>query len=196
MTIKLVPSGSTVFTVALVSFLSFLTISPSVAETPSSRPRQVKPSTPKEIREVKSDETLQPGAEIVPVTKVKSIGATLLENAQAEASKSFIQGFVATAYSLRGRTATGQYVSKGMIAADRKVLPLGSRVRLEAGNYSGEYTVTDTGARIRGRKIDIWMPSSSEAFRFGRRLVKLTVLNYSGRSRNLVKKDVLIRAKR
>jgi 3D (Asp-Asp-Asp) domain-containing protein len=86
--------------------------------------------------------------------------------------------YVATAYSLRGRTASGRMVSKGLIAADPRLLPLGSRVRLEAGGYSGEYLVADTGGAIRGRRIDIWTPSSSEAMRFGRRAVKLTVLSY------------------
>jgi 3D (Asp-Asp-Asp) domain-containing protein len=84
--------------------------------------------------------------------------------------------FTATAYSLRGRTASGKPVARGLIAADRRVLPIGTRVRLEAGSYSGEYTVADTGGAVRGRKIDIWMPSSREAMRFGRRPVKLTVL--------------------
>jgi 3D (Asp-Asp-Asp) domain-containing protein len=69
-------------------------------------------------------------------------------------------------------------VSKGLIAADPRLLPLGSRVRLEAGGYSGEYLVADTGGAIRGRRIDIWTSSSSEAMRFGRRAVKLTVLSY------------------
>jgi 3D (Asp-Asp-Asp) domain-containing protein len=84
--------------------------------------------------------------------------------------------FTATAYSLRGRTASGGYVRRGIIAADRRVLPLGTRVRLEAGSYSGEYVVADTGGAVRGRKIDIWMPQTSEAMRFGRRPVRLTVL--------------------
>ncbi len=91
--------------------------------------------------------------------------------------------YVATAYSLRGRTASGQMVSKGVIAADPRVLPLGSRVRLEAGAYSGEYLVADTGGMIRGRRIDIWTPSSREAMRFGRRPVKLTVLSLGGKKR-------------
>jgi len=30
---------------------------------------------------------------------------------------------------------------------------------------------------VRGRRIDIWTPSSREAMRFGRRTVKLTVLS-------------------
>ncbi|HYH85189.1 MAG TPA: 3D domain-containing protein [Pyrinomonadaceae bacterium] len=94
---------------------------------------------------------------------------------EAEASSPTLT-FTATAYSLRGRTASGKTVARGLIAADRKVLPIGTRVRLEAGSYSGEYTVADTGGAVRGRKIDIWMPSTSEAMRFGRRAVKLTVL--------------------
>ena len=89
------------------------------------------------------------------------------------------QTFTATAYSLRGRTASGKHVGKGVIAADHRVLPLGTRVRLEAGSYSGEYLVADTGGAMRGRKIDVWVPNNKEAFRFGRRGVKLTVLNYS-----------------
>lgn len=84
--------------------------------------------------------------------------------------------FVATAYSLRGRTASGRPVSRGVIAADSRVLPLGTRVRVEAGSYSGEYLVADTGGGVRGRKIDIWVSDAREAARFGRRPIKLTVL--------------------
>ena len=91
--------------------------------------------------------------------------------------------YVATAYSLRGRTASGRPVAKGLIAADPRHLPLGSRVRLEAGAYSGEYLVADTGALVRGRRIDIWTPTSREAMRFGRRTVKLTVLSLGSRRR-------------
>jgi 3D (Asp-Asp-Asp) domain-containing protein len=95
--------------------------------------------------------------------------------AEKEASSPAV-AFTATAYSLRGRTASGQAVSRGFIAADRRVLPIGTRVRLEAGFYSGEYVVADTGGSVRGRKIDIWVPSTGEAMRFGRRPIKLTVL--------------------
>jgi 3D (Asp-Asp-Asp) domain-containing protein len=86
--------------------------------------------------------------------------------------------YVATAYSLRGKTASGRMVGRGLIAADPRVLPLGSRVRLDHPGYSGEYLVADTGGMIRGKRIDIWTPSSGEAMRFGRRTVKLTVLSY------------------
>jgi 3D (Asp-Asp-Asp) domain-containing protein len=92
-----------------------------------------------------------------------------------------MQTFVATAYSLRGKTASGKYTCKGLIAADLRVLPIGTRVRVEAGNYSGEYLVADSGGAVRGKKIDIWVPSTREAMRFGRRTVKLTVLSYGKR---------------
>ena len=91
--------------------------------------------------------------------------------------------YLATAYSLKGRTASGKPVSKGIIAADPRVLPLGSRVKLEAGDWSGEYLVADTGGMVRGRRIDIWTASSREAMRFGKRHVKLTVLKLGGKKR-------------
>jgi 3D (Asp-Asp-Asp) domain-containing protein len=92
--------------------------------------------------------------------------------------------YVATAYSLRGRTASGLMVSKGIIAADPRVLPLGSRVKIEAGTWSGEYLVADTGGMVRGKRIDIWTPSTREAMRFGRRTVKLTILSLGGKKRS------------
>lgn len=95
--------------------------------------------------------------------------------ADAEATSPAVT-YTATAYSLRGRTASGRPVARGIIAADRSVLPIGTHVRVSAGSYSGDYVVADTGGAVRGRKIDIWVPSTSEAVRFGRRPVKLTVL--------------------
>ncbi|HEX8162931.1 MAG TPA: 3D domain-containing protein [Pyrinomonadaceae bacterium] len=89
--------------------------------------------------------------------------------------------YTATAYSLSGRTASGATVRRGFIAADHRVLPLGSLVRIDAGDYSGEYLVADRGSAVRGRLIDIWVPSTREAMRFGRRPVRLTVLSFGPR---------------
>ena len=91
------------------------------------------------------------------------------------------ESFEATAYSLHGRTASGAVTASGMIAADPRVLPIGSRVRIEAGSYTGEYVVADTGGAVKGKRIDIWTPSTREAMRFGRRTVKLTVLHLAGK---------------
>ena len=83
--------------------------------------------------------------------------------------------FTATAYCLQGRTASGAGVRRGVIAADPRVLRLGSRISLGAGAYSGSYLVADTGGAVKGRKLDIWVPSCAEARRFGRRTVQVFV---------------------
>jgi len=82
--------------------------------------------------------------------------------------------FSATAYCLQGRTAMGHGVRRGIIAADPRVLKLGSRITVNGGGYSGTYLVSDTGGKIKGRRLDIWMPSCSEARRFGRRNVQVS----------------------
>ena len=84
--------------------------------------------------------------------------------------------FNATAYCLKGRTASGIDTRPGVIAADPRVLPLGTVVHLRAGRYTGTYTVMDTGGRIRGRIVDVYVPTHREAMEFGRRQVKIKVI--------------------
>jgi len=81
--------------------------------------------------------------------------------------------FSATAYCLSGRTALGHGVRRGIIAADPRVLKLGSKITIGAGPYSGTYLVSDTGGSIKGKRLDIWVPNCSEARRFGRRTVQV-----------------------
>lgn len=89
---------------------------------------------------------------------------------------SFKGSFSATAYCLQGRTAMGHGVRRGIVAADPRVLRLGSKILINGGGYSGQYLVSDTGGGIKGRELDIWVPSCAEARRFGRRTVTVTLL--------------------
>jgi 3D (Asp-Asp-Asp) domain-containing protein len=98
------------------------------------------------------------------------------EEKSANSSSKNAGGFNATAYCLRGRTANGGSVRRGVVAADPRVLPLGTRIYLNAGAYSGNYIVADTGGGVKGRKLDIWVPNCSEAMRFGRRNVSVNIL--------------------
>ena len=171
-------------------FLSslFLSAQPSLAETLFSqfqkqsvpRPADQQPAAGGLVSSTagKPSEITEEASEPVIAAKTPTAAAT---NPNAAIPESEAVLYIATAYSLRGKTASGRYVSQGIIAADPRILPLGSRVRLEAGRWSGEYLVADTGGAIRGRKIDIWTPSSREAMKFGRRKVKLTVLSYPPR---------------
>ena len=83
----------------------------------------------------------------------------------------------ATAYAQHGITKSGAKTRRGIIAADPRVLPIGTKVKVtNAGPYSGQYVVKDTGKKIKGRKIDVFMPSHREAKRFGVKNVKVKVV--------------------
>ena len=86
------------------------------------------------------------------------------------------KAFTATAFNLKGRMASGGSVRRGIVAADTRVLPLGTRIQISAGAYSGTYTVADTGGAVKGNILDIWMPTPAEKRRFGRRTVSVYVL--------------------
>ncbi|PYS98335.1 MAG: hypothetical protein DMF63_16930 [Acidobacteria bacterium] len=106
----------------------------------------------------------------------KLVKKTVSEGKVTTAGSANRGSFTATAYCLQGRTAMGHGVRRGIIAADPRLLRLGSRVNLGAGAYSGQYLVSDTGGGIKGRRIDIWVPSCAEARRFGRRTVQIGIL--------------------
>jgi 3D (Asp-Asp-Asp) domain-containing protein len=100
----------------------------------------------------------------------------LQQNNQATVNLSAAQNYRATAYCLKGRTAIGGGVRRGIVAADPRVLPLGTRIQISAGSYSGTYTVADTGGAVRGKILDIWVPTCGEAVRFGRKTVSVSVV--------------------
>lgn len=61
-----------------------------------------------------------------------------------------------------------------IIAVDPSVIPLGSRVWVEG---YGEAIAGDTGSAIKGYKIDVLMPSKAAALSWGRKTVKVIILN-------------------
>jgi 3D (Asp-Asp-Asp) domain-containing protein len=165
---------------------TLLFTSPLAAETgsPSAKPQPTPVQTNQEEAlnttasvPLAADGSFTTPAATVPATK----GESATDAAEAVIPAAPPIAYVATAYSLRGRGASGLGVRKGTIAADPRVLPFGTRVRLDAGPYTGEYIVTDSGSAVKGNKIDVWVPTMSEACRFGRRNVRLTVLSYGAK---------------
>ena len=111
------------------------------------------------------------------------IAIALLMDASAATARTprrpTIRYFIATAYSTEGTGTSGRWSHPGTVAADRSVLPLNSRIRIYgAGRYSGDYSVEDTGGKVDGHHIDVYMPSLAEAKKFGRQRVKVVVLKY------------------
>jgi 3D (Asp-Asp-Asp) domain-containing protein len=86
--------------------------------------------------------------------------------------------FQATAYCKGTTTASGVAVRTGIAAADPQLLPVGSVLNLAVGDdrYNGVYTVMDTGPKVQGRVLDLYIWSCHEALRFGRREVETTIL--------------------
>lgn len=88
------------------------------------------------------------------------------------------QLFTATAYCKGTTTASGVGVRTGIAASDPAILPVGSVINITAGDtkYNGVYTIMDTGPRVQGRLVDVYMWSCHEALAFGRQQIELTVL--------------------
>jgi 3D (Asp-Asp-Asp) domain-containing protein len=86
--------------------------------------------------------------------------------------------FNATAYCKGTTTASGVGVRSGIAAADPSILPVGSVLNIAVGDnrYNGVYTVMDTGPKVQGRVLDLYMWSCHEALKFGRKDVQVTVL--------------------
>lgn len=56
-----------------------------------------------------------------------------------------------------------------VISVDPYVIPLGSKVY-------GEAIAGDTGGAIKGRKIDVFIPSKQDAINFGSKQLRVTIL--------------------
>jgi 3D (Asp-Asp-Asp) domain-containing protein/septal ring factor EnvC (AmiA/AmiB activator) len=87
----------------------------------------------------------------------------------------------ATAYSWQSAgsiTYMGHNIKENpnmkLIAVDPSVIPLGSKVWVEG---YGVAIAGDTGGAIKGHKIDVLMPNNAHAIAWGRKTVKIVVLN-------------------
>jgi rare lipoprotein A len=98
----------------------------------------------------------------------------------------------ATAFAQDAKpTAAGTVPHEGIVAADPAILPLGSRIRITAaGVYNGIYTVTDTGAKINGRHVDLYLPSDAEAKQFGKKVVLVRILRIGAGKQDARDKDI------
>lgn len=132
---------------------------------------QAKPSTP------------SPAAPSTPSTSAPSTSTPAPAPAQESKSVSKEITVEATAYTAycagcSGITATGidlrSNPNRKVIAVDPRVIPLGSRVYVEG---YGEAIAGDTGGAIKGTRVDLFMASQSSALNWGRKTVKLQILD-------------------
>jgi 3D (Asp-Asp-Asp) domain-containing protein len=114
-----------------------------------------------------------------PQARIISIGSQRLIASRGEFAGKEMLAMVATAYSpycCRGVdniTATGVHAGYGVVAVDPSVIPLGSRLYIEGYGYA---LAGDTGSRIKGLRIDLGFDTKRQAIQFGRRPVRVYVV--------------------
>lgn len=64
-------------------------------------------------------------------------------------------------------TATGYKTKHGVIAVDPDIIPLGSMVFVPGYGWG---QALDTGGKVKGKRIDVWMDSAEKARAWGNRL--------------------------
>lgn len=83
--------------------------------------------------------------------------------------------------SADGITASGYSVQVNggcLVAADPKVLPLGSLVSVPGYDGGAVVPVLDTGGAIKGNRLDVLFPTHEAAMRWGRRTLDITIWEY------------------
>ncbi|MBE2976859.1 LysM peptidoglycan-binding and 3D domain-containing protein [Priestia megaterium] len=125
---------------------------------------QAKPSTPSPAApSAPSTSAPAPAQESKSVSKEITVEATAYTAYCAGCS-----GITATGIDLRSNP------NRKVIAVDPRVIPLGSRVYVEG---YGEAIAGDTGGAIKGTRVDLFMASQSSALNWGRKTVKLQILD-------------------
>ncbi len=76
-----------------------------------------------------------------------------------------------------GITASGKKARWGTVAVDKRVVKLGSKLRIK-GFPNTIFRAEDVGGAIKGKHIDVWFPSHRQALEFGvRKIVVQRVRN-------------------
>jgi len=111
--------------------------------------------------------------------RVVTVGTQTLTASRGQfAGKEYLD-LVATAYSpfcckgVDDVTALGIRAGYGVVAVDPAVIPLGSRLYIEGYGYA---IAADTGSAIKGMRIDLGYDTKGQALRFGRRPVRVHII--------------------
>jgi len=118
-------------------------------------------------------------ASLAPKAASVSKGATYsAPDAAIKGKEMYVTSTAYTPYDSGSITASGYNIQANpnmkLIAVDPRVIPLGSKVWVEG---YGVAIAGDTGGAIKGHKIDVLLPTKAQALQWGRRTVKIIVLD-------------------
>lgn len=134
-------------------------------------------------KELVSEKTVQEKVDQVVAigTKEKKAIVTKVSSPSTSSSSAEEYHVTATAYTsgcngCTGKTATGINLRANpnakVIAVDPSFIPLGTKVYVEGYGYA---TAADTGGAVSGKKIDVFVPSTADAYSWGVKTVKIKV---------------------
>lgn len=111
------------------------------------------------------------------IKKNKKVKSSQTSRAMSFAHRK-VMNMRATAYAAEdfkhSRTATGTRAVRGVVAVDPRVIPLGTKLYIEGYGYA---VAADTGSAIKGNIIDLCMTTRKECKKWGRKKVKVYILN-------------------
>jgi uncharacterized protein YabE (DUF348 family) len=131
-------------------------------------------------RKLISEQKIAEKQDKVVAVGTKDLSLQISRGAEESGQEYYVSATAYTAYcnGCSGRTATGLNLRANpnmkVIAVDPRVIPLGTKVYVEGYGYA---VAADTGGAIKGYKIDLFMPSNQDCYRWGRKKVKIKILN-------------------
>lgn len=110
----------------------------------------------------------------------KAAASTPSRSDSSKVVKEFVvsaSAYTANCNGCSGITKTGINLKSNpdvkVIAVDPKVIKLGTKVYVEGYGYA---VAGDIGGAIKGNKIDVFFPTKNEAYKWGRKNVKIKIL--------------------
>ena len=107
------------------------------------------------------------------IADIQPAGMTLVGEWSLTATAYYAFGSGGNDINGNGITATGLRARKGIVAVDPRIIPLGTKLFIPG---YGEALAADTGGWIKNDRIDLCFESLEECFRFGRRKIKVYLI--------------------
>jgi 3D (Asp-Asp-Asp) domain-containing protein len=131
-------------------------------------------------RKLISEQKIAEKQDKVVAVGTKDVSLQVSRGADESGTEYYVSATAYTAFcnGCSGNTATGLNLRANpnmkVIAVDPSVIPLGTKVYVEGYGYA---VAADTGGAIKGYKIDVFMPTNQDCYRWGRKKVKIKILN-------------------
>lgn len=112
--------------------------------------------------------------------KIVAVGTKELPQQDSRSEEFYVNttAYTANCNGCSGHTSTGINLHTNpnakVIAVDPRIIPLGTKVYVDGYGYA---IAADTGSSIKGYKVDVFFASTSQAYRWGTRKVKVKVLH-------------------